>query len=110
MEEATVLHKVLAAQLLNKFSVSHGNSTFQGHVLKDLPLVPTLPMCPVHTVPSVTSKPTLVLSSYPHQCVPRYLPRKLMPSHSRRQQAFCLQVFLIFYYVFLISTTCIPQT
>jgi len=53
-KEATVLRKFIAAQLQNKFSVSHGNSTFHGHVLKDLPLVLTLPMYPACTLPSIT--------------------------------------------------------
>jgi hypothetical protein len=70
-KEATVLHKYLTAQLQNKFSVSHGNSTFHGHVLKDLPLLLTLPIYPVHTVPSINSKSTVVLSSHPHQGLPR---------------------------------------
>jgi hypothetical protein len=95
-KEATVLHKFLAAQHQNKFSVSHGNSTFHGCILKNLPLVLTLPMYPVHIAPSITSKSTLVLSSHPHQGLPRYLPRKIMPSCPRRQQPFCLQVFEYF--------------
>jgi len=108
-KEATVLHKFLAAQLQNKFSVSHWNSTFHGHVLKDLPLVLTPPMYPVHTVPSRTSKSTLVLSSHPHQGLPRYLPRKLMPSRPRRQQPFCLQVFEHFSMYFS-SLPCVLHT
>ena len=87
----------------------HGNSTFHGHLLKDLPLVLTLPMYSVHTVPSINSKWTLVLSSHPHQGLPRYLPRKLMPSCPRRKQPFCLQVFEYFAMYFS-SLPCVLHT